>query len=76
MATRPRGFGQVNGDAFVVYQWAESALVGVIDGLGHGQFAHRAAETARRYVETHFDHAVGSGVSWHGSGLPAPPVAW
>ena len=30
-------------------------LVGVIDGLGHGQFAHRAAQTARQYVENHFD---------------------
>ncbi|CAG4883130.1 Phosphoserine phosphatase rsbX [Georgfuchsia toluolica] len=55
VATRPRTFGQANGDAFVVHQWAESALVGVIDGLGHGQFAHRAAQTAYQYVETHFD---------------------
>lgn len=55
VATRPHTFGQVNGDAFLVHQWAESTLVGVIDGLGHGQFAHRAAETARQYVETHFD---------------------
>jgi hypothetical protein len=30
-------------------------LVGIIDGLGHGQFAHRAAQTARQYVENHFD---------------------
>ncbi len=55
VATRPRRLSQVNGDAFVVSQWAESALVGVIDGLGHGQFAHRAAQTARQYVENHFD---------------------
>jgi anti-sigma regulatory factor (Ser/Thr protein kinase) len=55
VATRPRGFGRINGDAFVVHLWAESTLVGVIDGLGHGQFAHRAAQTARQYVETHFD---------------------
>jgi anti-sigma regulatory factor (Ser/Thr protein kinase) len=55
VATRPRPLGQVNGDAFVVSQWAETALVGVIDGLGHGQFAHRAAQTARQYVENHFD---------------------
>jgi anti-sigma regulatory factor (Ser/Thr protein kinase)/serine/threonine protein phosphatase PrpC len=58
VATRPRDFGQVNGDAFVIQQWAENALVGIIDGLGHGQFAHRAAETARRYVETHFDQPL------------------
>ena len=39
----------------MVKQWAESALVGIIDGLGHGQFAHRAAQAARQYVESHFD---------------------
>jgi anti-sigma regulatory factor (Ser/Thr protein kinase) len=55
VATRPRQPGADNGDAFVIKQWAESALVGVIDGLGHGQFAHRAAQAARQYVETHFD---------------------
>jgi serine/threonine protein phosphatase PrpC len=55
VATRPRQPGADNGDAFVVKQWAESALVGVMDGLGHGQFAHRAAQAARQYVESHFD---------------------
>jgi anti-sigma regulatory factor (Ser/Thr protein kinase) len=55
VATRPRPLSQVNGDAFVVRHWAESALAGIIDGLGHGQFAHRAAQTARQYVENHFD---------------------
>ncbi|MDO8544021.1 MAG: ATP-binding protein/SpoIIE family protein phosphatase [Opitutaceae bacterium] len=55
VATRPRQPGADNGDAFVVKQWAEIALVGVIDGLGHGQFAHRAAQAARQYVESHFD---------------------
>jgi anti-sigma regulatory factor (Ser/Thr protein kinase)/serine/threonine protein phosphatase PrpC len=53
VATRPL-FGQgVNGDAFVVRQWGEHALVGVIDGLGHGPLANQAAETARQYVESH-----------------------
>lgn len=55
VATRPRGHGEVNGDAFVVRQWAESALVGIIDGLGHGPHAHHAAQAARQYVESHFD---------------------
>jgi len=55
VATRPRPQCDVNGDAFVIKQWAESALVGIIDGLGHGQFAHRAAQTARSFVESHFD---------------------
>lgn len=55
VVTRARQPGTENGDAFVVKQWDESALVGVIDGLGHGQFAHRAAQAARQYVESHFD---------------------
>jgi len=55
VATRSRRNDEYNGDAFVVKQWAESALVGVIDGLGHGQLAHRAAWAARQYVESHFD---------------------
>jgi anti-sigma regulatory factor (Ser/Thr protein kinase) len=58
VATRPRTFGQVNGDAFVIKQWDRSALVGIIDGLGHGQYAHRAAQTARQYVESHFDQPL------------------
>ena len=58
VVTRPRHTGADNGDAFVVKQWAESALVGVIDGLGHGQFAHRAAKAARQYVEGHFDRPL------------------
>jgi len=48
----------VNGDAFVIKQWGESALVGVIDGLGHGQFAYRAAQAARQYVEFHYDQPL------------------
>jgi anti-sigma regulatory factor (Ser/Thr protein kinase) len=58
VATRPRQAGEDNGDAFVIKPWAESALVGVIDGLGHGAFAHRAAQAARQYVESHFDQPL------------------
>lgn len=54
-ATRVHPSMNVNGDAFVVKTWDAALLVAVIDGLGHGQFAHRAAQTARRYVDTHFD---------------------
>jgi serine/threonine protein phosphatase PrpC len=58
VATRPCRLMPVNGDAFVIKQWAESALVGVIDGLGHGQFAYRAAQAARHYVERHYDQPL------------------
>jgi anti-sigma regulatory factor (Ser/Thr protein kinase)/serine/threonine protein phosphatase PrpC len=57
-ASRPRPGMEVNGDAFVIKQWGMGALVGVIDGLGHGQFAHRAAQAARSYVEAHFDRPL------------------
>lgn len=58
VATRPHPQMEVNGDAFVVQKWEQSALVAVIDGLGHGQFAHRAAQAARQYVATHFDRPL------------------
>jgi anti-sigma regulatory factor (Ser/Thr protein kinase) len=57
-ATRAYPTMPVNGDAFVIKRWATSALVSVIDGLGHGQYAHRAAQTARQYVETHVDQPL------------------
>jgi anti-sigma regulatory factor (Ser/Thr protein kinase)/serine/threonine protein phosphatase PrpC len=57
-ATRAHPLMGVNGDAFVIKRWGESALAGVIDGLGHGQFAHRAAEAARQYVENHYDRPL------------------
>ena len=58
VATRPRLAEAENGDAFVIKQWGESALLGVIDGLGHGPFAHRAAQAARQYVEGHCDRPL------------------
>ncbi|MCC7265642.1 MAG: ATP-binding protein [Candidatus Latescibacteria bacterium] len=58
VATRPYPQMEVNGDAFVVRKWAEGALVAVIDGLGHGQLAHLAAQAAQRYVANHFDRPL------------------
>ena len=57
-ATRPYPTMPVNGDAFVIKRWNASALVSVIDGLGHGPYAQRAAQAARHYVETHFDQPL------------------
>jgi anti-sigma regulatory factor (Ser/Thr protein kinase)/serine/threonine protein phosphatase PrpC len=56
--TRPHPKTEENGDAFVVRSWGDHALVGVIDGLGHGQFALRAAQAARHYVERHHDQPL------------------
>ena len=60
VASRPHPLMPVNGDSFVVKHWGQKALVAVIDGLGHGPYAHRAAETARQYVESHFDAPLSS----------------
>ena len=58
VATRPCRACTVNGDSFVIKRWSESILVGVVDGLGHGPFAHQAAVTATSYVESHFDRPL------------------
>jgi anti-sigma regulatory factor (Ser/Thr protein kinase) len=57
-ATRAYPTMTVNGDTFVIKRWQASALIAVIDGVGHGQYAHRAAQTARNYVETHVDQPL------------------
>ena len=57
-ATRPHPAMVKNGDAFVLERWGESALVGVIDGVGHGQSAFQAALEARLFVENHFDRPL------------------
>jgi anti-sigma regulatory factor (Ser/Thr protein kinase) len=66
VATRPRRHGEDNGDAFLVKHWDGGALVGVIDGLGHGTFAHRASQAARQYIEAHFDQPLEK--LFHGAG--------
>lgn len=58
VATRPYRQMKENGDTFVFKQWGDHALAGVIDGLGHGPLAQRAAQAARRYVEQHFDQPM------------------
>jgi anti-sigma regulatory factor (Ser/Thr protein kinase) len=58
VATRPHRSEEENGDAFVIKCWAGHALVGVIDGLGHGAEARKAAISARVYIEDHFDQPL------------------
>lgn len=57
-ATRSHPMMNTNGDAFVIKKGVRFALVGVIDGLGHGRFANLAAQTARQYVESHYDRPL------------------
>jgi anti-sigma regulatory factor (Ser/Thr protein kinase) len=58
VATRACRLQTVNGDTFVIKQWQGNALTSVIDGLGHGTFAQRAAFTARHYLEEHYDQPL------------------
>lgn len=53
-ASRPHPASKVNGDCFIIKRHGQQALVGVIDGLGHGPGAHHAAVQARMYVERHY----------------------
>jgi anti-sigma regulatory factor (Ser/Thr protein kinase) len=53
--TRSRRFAEENGDAFIVKRQNQQLLVGVIDGLGHGQLAQAAALAAQGYVQKHDD---------------------
>lgn len=59
-ATRSYRHQPMNGDCVVVQRWENHALAAVIDGLGHGQFAQQAAQTARQYLEHHFDQPLPS----------------
>lgn len=53
LASRPCPGYDRNGDAFLLSSWGRKSLVAVIDGLGHGDRAHRAARAARTYVAGH-----------------------
>ncbi|MFD1587533.1 ATP-binding protein [Halorientalis brevis] len=59
-ASRPKSPGTSNGDSFIIKRWNDTALVGVIDGLGHGPKAHDAAIAAKGYVERHYDRSMES----------------
>lgn len=52
-ATRPMPGYDQNGDAFLIERGTGQTLVGVIDGLGHGEAAHRASRKAKEYVRSH-----------------------
>jgi anti-sigma regulatory factor (Ser/Thr protein kinase) len=53
VVTRPKLGQELNGDLFIVRHERETTLFSVIDGVGHGASAHKAAHTARQYIETH-----------------------
>lgn len=57
-ATRPHPAMTVNGDAFAICRAQGGMVLALIDGLGHGHFAHRAAQAARQYVEGHYERPL------------------
>jgi len=59
-ASRAHPHMEVNGDAFLIRKWGEYILVSVIDGLGHGQFAHKTSVSALNYIEKHYDQPLSS----------------
>jgi anti-sigma regulatory factor (Ser/Thr protein kinase)/serine/threonine protein phosphatase PrpC len=58
VVTRARRSARENGDAFIVKEWKHNLLVGLIDGLGHGEPAQKAALAAQNYVQTHYDQPL------------------
>lgn len=53
VASRAHPDAHDNGDAVLITSWEDRSLVGVIDGLGHGNPAMRASRAARQYVLRH-----------------------
>lgn len=49
----PSRQGELNGDSLVIQETDRQVLLAVIDGLGHGQEAHRASYTAAEYIRIH-----------------------
>lgn len=57
-ATRPMPGYDQNGDAYLIVHDRGVTLAGVIDGLGHGEAAHRATSAAERFVRTHASDSI------------------
>jgi anti-sigma regulatory factor (Ser/Thr protein kinase) len=57
-ASRSLSPAEPNGDCFILTRWEDRALVGVVDGLGHGLKAHKASQAARQYVERHYEQSL------------------
>ncbi|WP_156360902.1 ATP-binding SpoIIE family protein phosphatase [Dethiosulfatarculus sandiegensis] len=58
VATKALNGSKFNGDGFFIKKWPNGALAAVIDGLGHGQYAHRATQKALNYLENHYDNNI------------------
>ena len=54
IAGRPYPGEMVSGDACFIEAYDNQVLIGVVDGLGHGQGAFWATQQATRYLEAHY----------------------
>jgi len=50
IATRPKGGQSINGDAYFVGEYDDKVLLAVLDGVGHGEEANRAARRAIAFL--------------------------
>jgi anti-sigma regulatory factor (Ser/Thr protein kinase) len=57
-ATRPHPRMKINGDAIFFKTWSNYSMVSIIDGLGHGQYAARASQNAKIYLENHYNQSL------------------
>ena len=54
VVSRPKKGESVNGDAYFAKEFDGAVLMGVIDGLGHGEEANYASRKALSFLERHF----------------------
>ncbi|MBF0509457.1 MAG: SpoIIE family protein phosphatase [Deltaproteobacteria bacterium] len=50
---------ELNGDAYVIKEFDQTALIAVIDGLGHGEKAYVVAQEAADYVQKNYTNDIG-----------------
>ncbi|NIS68165.1 MAG: hypothetical protein GTO12_04205, partial [Proteobacteria bacterium] len=55
---RPVKSYETTGDAYLFVEWNGQTLMGVIDGLGHGDEAYMASKKAQEYVKDHAAEAL------------------
>ncbi len=59
VVSQPKPGFDVNGDAYVIKREHNgSCLIAVIDGVGHGERAHKAAKTAKQYIDNHVSQTI------------------
>lgn len=51
---------EYNGDAYYAKSWEGKGLIAVIDGLGHGEQASKAADSASGYIQEHAGQTIGA----------------